>query len=81
MFGLTCPKCGNMKTVVVDARPFAAGIRRRRQCSRCKSRFTTFECGNDLMQRLMKRGFDTGLKLSQKGGKEKRENHDDGLSV
>ena len=40
-----CPFCGNEDTQVKDSRPSDDGtsIRRRRSCSACSSRFTTFE--------------------------------------
>jgi transcriptional repressor NrdR len=40
-----CPFCGNLDTQVVETRVSedAAFIRRRRQCSACEKRFTTYE--------------------------------------
>lgn len=42
---MRCPFCGNEDTQVKDSRPTedGAAIRRRRFCSACASRFTTFE--------------------------------------
>jgi transcriptional repressor NrdR len=41
---MRCPFCGNDDTQVKDSRPLAdASIRRRRECSACDARFTTFE--------------------------------------
>ena len=42
---MRCPFCGNEDTQVKDSRPTedAAAIRRRRLCSACGARFTTFE--------------------------------------
>lgn len=42
---MRCPFCGNEETQVKDSRPTedASAIRRRRQCSNCGARFTTFE--------------------------------------
>ncbi|GGD03051.1 transcriptional regulator NrdR [Aquisalinus flavus] len=42
---MRCPFCGNEDTQVKDSRPTedSAAIRRRRQCSACGGRFTTFE--------------------------------------
>lgn len=41
---MKCPVCGYEDTNVVDSRPTDNGsIRRRRECKRCKKRFTTFE--------------------------------------
>jgi transcriptional repressor NrdR len=42
---MRCPFCQNEDTQVKDSRPAedGAAIRRRRQCDKCGSRFTTFE--------------------------------------
>jgi transcriptional repressor NrdR len=42
---MRCPFCGNEDTQVKDSRPTedSAAIRRRRLCSACGARFTTFE--------------------------------------
>ena len=42
---MRCPFCGNEDTQVKDSRPAedGASIRRRRSCSGCGNRFTTFE--------------------------------------
>ena len=42
---MRCPFCGNEDTQVKDSRPTEdnAAIRRRRQCTNCAARFTTFE--------------------------------------
>jgi len=42
---MRCPFCGNEDTQVKDSRPTedSSAIRRRRQCSNCGARFTTFE--------------------------------------
>lgn len=42
---MRCPFCGNPETQVKDSRPSEDGgaIRRRRSCSECGGRFTTFE--------------------------------------
>ncbi len=42
---MRCPFCGNPETKVVDSREVNDGtmIRRRRECLRCKKRFTTYE--------------------------------------
>jgi transcriptional repressor NrdR len=42
---MRCPFCSNEDTQVKDSRPTedGAAIRRRRQCDKCGSRFTTFE--------------------------------------
>jgi transcriptional repressor NrdR len=40
---LNCPHCGHSDSKVIDSRDINDGIRRRRQCLRCESRFTTYE--------------------------------------
>ena len=42
---MKCPYCNNSDTKVIDSRPLEDGlaIRRRRECEKCKKRFTTFE--------------------------------------
>lgn len=42
---MKCPYCGFVEDKVIDSRPTdeANAIRRRRECSRCQKRFTTYE--------------------------------------
>jgi len=42
---MRCPRCKNDDTAVIDSRLSEEGraIRRRRECSKCEHRFTTFE--------------------------------------
>lgn len=42
---MRCPYCGNKKDSVIDSRMLsnASSIRRRRECLKCKRRFTTYE--------------------------------------
>lgn len=42
---MKCPFCENSETKVIDSRPTEEGhaIRRRRECEKCKKRFTTYE--------------------------------------
>ena len=40
---MNCPFCGYDDSKVIDSRDVNDGIRRRRQCLRCDSRFTTYE--------------------------------------
>ena len=40
---MKCPFCGNSDSKVIDSRDVNDGIRRRRQCLSCGSRFTTYE--------------------------------------
>jgi transcriptional repressor NrdR len=40
---MNCPYCGHHDSKVIDSRDVNDGIRRRRQCLQCSSRFTTYE--------------------------------------
>lgn len=40
---MQCPYCGEPESRVVDTRATAESIRRRRECQRCRKRFTTYE--------------------------------------
>lgn len=40
---MNCPYCGYNDSKVIDSRDVNDGIRRRRQCLQCSSRFTTYE--------------------------------------
>ena len=40
---MNCPYCGYHDSKVIDSREVNEGIRRRRQCLNCGSRFTTYE--------------------------------------
>ena len=40
---MQCPYCGERDTRVLDSRPAEMEIRRRRECTRCGRRFTTYE--------------------------------------
>lgn len=40
---MKCPHCGSSDSRVVDTRTTGDGIRRRRECSACEKRFTTYE--------------------------------------
>lgn len=40
---MRCPYCGERETRVLDSRPVEIRIRRRRECSCCGKRFTTYE--------------------------------------
>lgn len=42
---MRCPACGSLDSKVVDSRPSEEGaaIRRRRECLKCRHRFTTYE--------------------------------------
>jgi transcriptional repressor NrdR len=40
---MQCPDCGGSETRVIDSRDLGGRVRRRRQCPRCRARFTTYE--------------------------------------
>ncbi|HPD81979.1 MAG TPA: transcriptional regulator NrdR [Candidatus Pacearchaeota archaeon] len=40
---MNCPYCGHTESKVTDKRQSPEGIRRRRECLKCKKRFTTYE--------------------------------------
>ena len=40
---MKCPYCGDAESKVIDSRGIGDGIRRRRQCLHCGTRFTTYE--------------------------------------
>ena len=51
-----CPFCNTTDTKVIDSRLVAEGnqVRRRRECTSCTERFTTFESAELVMPRLIK---------------------------
>ncbi|MCJ8299748.1 MAG: transcriptional regulator NrdR [Pseudomonadales bacterium] len=51
-----CPYCTAVDTKVVDSRLVAEGqqVRRRRECTSCHERYTTYETAELLMPRLLK---------------------------
>lgn len=57
MTRVKCPFCKRNKTHVIDSRMANRGttIRRRRNCSRCKRRFTTYERPEDRTIQVIKR--------------------------
>lgn len=54
---MRCPFCAAQETRVIDSRLAAEGaqVRRRRECSACGERFTSFETAELVMPRLIKR--------------------------
>ena len=54
---MRCPFCGAQDTKVIDSRLSGEGdqVRRRRRCSSCKERFTTYESAELNLPRVMKR--------------------------
>lgn len=53
---MRCPFCGALETKVVDSRLHGDGdqVRRRRQCTVCKERFTTYETAELNLPRVIK---------------------------
>jgi transcriptional repressor NrdR len=53
---MRCPFCGAQDTRVIDSRLSQDGdqVRRRRECSECRERFTTFEVAELTMPRVVK---------------------------
>lgn len=54
---MKCPFCGHGEDRVMDSRPSKGGsaIRRRRQCVKCKKRFTTYEQIEEILPMVVKR--------------------------
>ncbi len=56
VIGLNCPFCGNEETKVTDKRLADDGRnRRRRECTKCGKRFTTYEKPEGLLAKVIKR--------------------------
>ena len=55
---MKCPYCGEENTKVIDSRPAEENnaIRRRRQCVKCKKRFTTYEKVETIPLIVIKKG-------------------------
>ncbi len=53
---MRCPFCSKEETKVIDSRLVSDGfqVRRRRECTQCKERFTTFESAELLVPRIIK---------------------------
>jgi transcriptional repressor NrdR len=53
---MRCPFCGDQDTKVVDSRLAGEGsqVRRRRECTHCGERFTTYESAELVMPRIVK---------------------------
>lgn len=54
---MKCPFCGYLDSKVMDSRPTEEGtiIRRRRECPKCKKRFTTYERVDELPLTVIKK--------------------------
>lgn len=55
---MKCPYCGDEESKVIDSRPTEDGerIRRRRECLRCRMRFTTYEVVETVPLIVIKKG-------------------------
>lgn len=51
--GNKCPACGASKVYVIESRPSSNGTRRRKKCSSCGWRTTTYEIDASRLQRLL----------------------------
>ena len=53
---MRCPFCSDMDTRVIDSRLVGEGdqIRRRRECTKCSERFTTYESAELNLPRILK---------------------------
>jgi transcriptional repressor NrdR len=50
-----CPFCSSDSTQVIDTRPIPDGVRRRRECTSCGERFTTYERAEEPRLEVTKR--------------------------
>ena len=51
---MKCPYCDNDSSKVVDTRETSEKVRRRRECSKCERRFTTYETAEKLDIKVIK---------------------------
>ena len=52
---MTCPKCNNEKTKIVDSRADEESVWRRRECQGCGYRFNTIEIDEDYFEKVVKK--------------------------
>ncbi len=54
---MKCPFCGHQDDKVIDSRSAADGgaVRRRRECGKCRRRFTTYEYVEEMSLRVVKK--------------------------
>ena len=54
---MKCPHCGHEESKVIDSRPIDdnSSIRRRRECLKCQSRFTTYEVIENIQPIVIKK--------------------------
>ena len=60
--GMQCPFCDDQETRVIDSRLALDGaqVRRRRECTSCRERFTTYEAAEVAIPRIVKNGRNPG---------------------
>ena len=51
---MQCPNCNSSDVYVIDSRQSGKAVRRRKECARCKKRFSTIEMLADEHEELMK---------------------------
>jgi len=55
ILSVLCPFCSSDSTQVIDTRPIPDGVRRRRECTGCGERFTTYERAEEPRLDVVKR--------------------------
>ena len=52
---IKCPNCDTMKVNTIESRPSGSGeaVKRRRECSECKYRFSTKEIAEDALEGML----------------------------
>ena len=51
---MQCPYCDSQSSKVIDSRDTGGNVRRRRECSECERRFTTYETAEKLDIKIIK---------------------------
>ena len=49
---MQCPNCGSWQTRIIDSRMVGDRRRRRYECYDCKERFSTYEYGKDVSDKI-----------------------------
>lgn len=52
---MKCPECGFEESKVIDSRPTENKVRRRRECIKCGTRFTTYEIIEEIPLMVLKK--------------------------
>lgn len=52
---MRCPECNSIDSRVIDSRPTENKVRRRRECTKCGFRFTTYEFIEDIPLMVIKK--------------------------